>query len=333
MVFDYFRRGLLKLTAPFSDFIATKDQYTSIYTGSGTAGTFYTWHRPDKCTLVYIIAVGGGGGGGSGGSNLSSQPGGSGGGSGAIAKILCPAFMLPATLFIRPGVGGLGGILTGAAGANATSSYVLISPDASLTAANILLASGAAAATGGTAEGGAVGAAETVATASTAVLYQYGLIVGGVTNCVAGQAGALGGSSAVGASISALPSSTNVMTSGGAGGAGSAGTGTAFAGGAITGSGFLNTVPGGTSLTGSGVTAVAGGSFSSIARQIASVFITTGGSGGGSAGSTTTCTGGAGGGAGLGCGGGGGGGSFATSQSNPATGGKGGDGYVIIQAI
>ncbi len=112
------------MTFPFSDFIQNKNSTTQIFTGSGAASTFFTWHKPDGCTLLYIICVGGGGGGGtgslngiSGGSSTTTAAGGGGGGAGAICKLIIPAFMLPDTLFIQPGIGG-----AGAAGVTGTSS-------------------------------------------------------------------------------------------------------------------------------------------------------------------------------------------------------------------
>lgn len=331
------------MTMPFTDFLPQNGKNVTLYRTAGVAGSFLTWRKPDACRMVYIVCVGagGGGGGGQGGSVLTTGSGGGGGGAGAVCKLIIPAMMLPDTLFIQPGLGGAGGAggsnASGSNGSAGTISYVLITPDAALTAANILCASGAVGAGGGgggaTGVAGAAGAGETIITAGTGVLYQYGLLVGGVTNAVAGMAGSAGGEASTSPiAITALGSTTNILTTGGAGGgATNIDTGSAQAGAAITGSGFLPTVTGG-ALSNAG----AGGTGSNGLQMIfdpTNPFICTGGAGGGCGTNTSGATGGSGGMAGLGCGGGGGGLADGTAGTNVGgIGGRGGDGYILIVA-
>ena len=130
-----------------------------------TQGTlnWQVWQKPNNAKMVSIIAIGGGGGGGSGQVTAagSSRRGGAGGGSSAIAVGLFSAALIPDTLFVLTGPGGIGGSgNTGSNGAAGSISYVSVQPNT--TAINILVQSGAAAAGGGNA--GATGSAGTAGT-------------------------------------------------------------------------------------------------------------------------------------------------------------------------
>jgi hypothetical protein len=162
--------------------------------GKGTALQWFTWIKPRNVRMVYIFCLGGGGGGGAGltGTASANRGGGAGGGSGAITQWLGPAYLLPDTLFIAPGTGGLGGTTSAAAGGAGLRSYVSI-VSGNTTAANLLLISGAADAgggAGGTTAAATAGAAGTIATSATAILCGMGLWTARV-----GQVGAAPGPS------------------------------------------------------------------------------------------------------------------------------------------
>jgi hypothetical protein len=201
--------------------------------------TWQMWTKPRGIKFVNFIVIGGGAGGGGGvkGASGSNRAGGGGGGSSGITRAIFPANVIPDILYVLVGQGGLGGAAatTGTAGG---LSYVSVNPTTTPTI-NILLASGAAGALPGTGAG-AGGAAGTIF-AQTAGLLSYL----GTVNLIAGQAGATSTPpSTVGSITIALPT-----TGGAAGGTGS-NTNTGFAGGNITGAGFVPTIlgatPGGT---------------------------------------------------------------------------------------
>ena len=277
---------------------------------TGTGGSWQTWNRPrgkSMCSIL-VIGAGAGGGGGMSGASGTVRGGGAGGGSGAIARCIIPIYMLPDVLYVQVGVGGAGGAAT-VAGTAGQRSYISVAPNT--TAANIVMQSGAAAATGGAAgsTGGSAtaGAAETISTVTLCILAQAGVLT-----FIAGKIGAIGGvvGGGVGASNTLLTSS---FLCGGAGGGTTPAANTDFAGGTQTGAGIFPTIAGGVS---GGATHASGGYI--IQRP----FISYGGAGGG----TSQTTAGNGGNGATGSGGGGGGGGVTGGR-----GGKGGDGLVIIQ--
>lgn len=280
-----------------------------------TKGTdFQTWQKPANAKMVTIFCLGSGGGGGGGmtGTATTARRGGGGGGSGAFSHGTFAASQLPDTLHLLVGTGGSAGTPTTNGGAGALS-YVSIRPDT--TAINVLLASGAAAATGGNtgSNSGTAGVGSTIWSGN--ILNNLGLATA--------QAGTNGGAGAI--SVAAVSITPSMIVCGGPSG-GNTSTSVAFAGGNIVGSGFLNTISGG--ALGAGSTAGGDGSdgympnISSTSKSYPIFF--TAGSGGGASVSGQGGNGGAG---SYGCGGAGGGAGFTNLAGN---GGRGGDGLIII---
>lgn len=278
---------------------------------------FQTWSKPANCKFVNIFVLGSGGGGGAGSVNTSgsARRGGGGGGSSGYSLGFFSASQLPDELFLSVptgGAGGIGGATIGSGGAGSLA-YVSVAPDS--TAINILLSSGAVVAGGGVGGGnGGVG--------STA--WAGGIINSlGFATVYAGTAGANSAISVIGASITPAG-----IVCGGASGGNTSAT-TPFVGGDIIGSGFLNTITGGTA--GASTTAGTAGSGGYTASLLDGsskrnpVFYTGGAGGGASQGGQ----GGEGGAAAYGCGGGGGG---AGVTALGGAGGRGGDGLIIITA-
>lgn len=231
-----------------------------------------------------------------------------------MTRLIVPAFLLPEVLFVQVG---LGGVAVGAAtlGNSGALSYIAISP--SITAANVVLISGAAAATGGAAGTGAGsnagGLASTIAAIGNCPLASLGIF-----NFIAGQVGSISGAiaganGAQGASVTWA--GTGIPLCSGAGG-GTVGTNnTDFAGGKISSSsGAYPTVDGGIAAQGAGQTG----------PLLVKPWRSGGGTGGGTGGAALTVAG-SGGSGNLGCGGGGGGGG-----ATGGGGGAGGPGYVLI---
>lgn len=281
------------------------------------------WNKPQNCKFVYIFAIGGGSGGGGGRTSaLNTATGGGGGGSSAITTGLYPASMLPDTLYIQVGLGGLGGIASANGNAGALS-YISAQPNT--TALNIIIQNGSVGATGGGAGGSSVagtgGVGGTAWANSSFVFGNLGLIT---TNT--GQTGATGGSQNNNGS-SVTPT---LCITGGAGGGGvsSSTAGSSHLGGNITGTGFLNSVIGGTNDTTDGTQNGSNGyqSINSLLISSDVPMFFTGGAGGGSA-NTSARVGGKGGNGSYGSGGGGGGGS---TNGTGGAGGNGGDGLVLI---
>lgn len=280
-----------------------------------TKGTdFQTWQKPANAKMVTIFCLGSGGGGGGGmtGTATTARRGGGGGGSGAFSHGTFAASQLPDTLHLLVGTGGSAGTPTTNGGAGALS-YVSIRPDT--TAINVLLASGAVAATGGNAgsNSGTAGVGSTIWSGN--ILNNLGLATA--------VAGTNGGAGAI--SVAAVSITPSMIVCGGPSG-GNTSTSVAFAGGNIVGSGFLNTISGG--ALGAGSTAGGDGSdgympnISSTSKSYPIFF--TAGSGGGASVSGQGGNGGAG---SYGCGGAGGGAGFTNLAGN---GGRGGDGLIII---
>ena len=154
---------------------------------------FQTWNKPQNCKFVHFVLIGGGGGGGGGqgaGTGTSRRGGGS-GGSGGLTKGMFPSSIIPDTLYVQVGSGGSAGVggTTNSNGGSAGVSYVMVTPDTSETAQNIVLQSSLAAAGGGFSgvNGGTLGAAATAWVYTNNIFYKFGLV-----DTYAGQAGLLG---------------------------------------------------------------------------------------------------------------------------------------------
>lgn len=295
-------------------------QRNVFYGTSPTEGAHWqTYDIPANVSMLYIFLWGAGGGGGNsfvGGDD--SAGGGGGGGSGGQTRILLPAPLVPSTLYLSIGLGGVAG-----SGGGATS-RISIYPDLT---ANHCLARAAGGNNGGTATlaaagGGGIGGAVAEASAANMPLGYMGLVavVGGVN----GTAGARGNGDPVNAA--AITSSTTTTNNGGSGGGGhSRSDDVAATGGprnTIDNALFFPVQP--TSLSGD---AVGGGSNGFFVNK--NLLYTFGGLGGRSAGEAGL-TGGPGGAGGYGSGGGGGGSSFTGGVAAP--GGRGGDGLAVIYA-
>ena len=274
-----------------------------------------TYQRPLGISMLSIMCIGGGGGGGGGFSGIaaSARGGGGSGGSSGVMRVTVPAILLPRTLYVQVGAGGLGVGSGGGTAASGVFSYVAIAPDT--TASNVLAISNNSVPTGGgTGTAAAVGAAGTGGTLAT--IANFPLAGLGVFETIAGQSGVSGGAVAGGNGTAQSIPTSSVMTSGGTGGGGT--TSADFSGGlwtAIAGSYLSEQRP---------ATPAAGSVNGSGGFTLWEPFFSFGGTGGSS---SNTGPGGAGGSSGFGSGGGGGGGG--------TTGGRGGDGgpgIVIIVA-
>jgi hypothetical protein len=305
----------------FQQFIGTAS--ATIGTGSG-GQQLQTWRKPRGINWVYIIGVGGGGSGSVGGRAAATAGGGGGGGSGGQTTLLIPASMIPDTLYILAGQGGISGTTVALAGTAGTPTYVLIEPDTTLTVnLTLLLANGGspggAEANGGS-PGGTGGTSVTIANMPLAGRSAY--------NFFGGQTGGTGGSRAAGAGAAISIPTTGLMVTGGQGGGGggntpNAGNGFLASTGSLGQDFFPNTTGGTQSV--SDLPAPAG-SPGFISRNFLMNF---GGSGGGGSSSITGGIAGAGGDGAPGCGGGGAG---ASNSNNPTVSpaGNGGPGFVYI---
>jgi hypothetical protein len=260
--------------------------------------------------MVSIYAIGPGGGGGSGAHAQATNSGGGGGGSGGISRLTIPIFMLPDSLYIQVSPGGSGG--TPAVSSVGTAGNVAFTPVAtkvsmapSTTSQYLYLEANAGDGGGGGGNGvnGTAGAAAAIATVRPFALL-------GATFFIAGNAGAVGGSS--------ITQGTASQIYGGAGG----GADTGINGGVINALANTPFTAVRASSSSAGVTAANGFSWSTIFPG--KIY---GGAGGG--GSTGSAAMGGGAGCAWGAGGGGGGGGGVSSPSSGA-GGDGGPGCVII---
>ena len=117
--------------------------------------SWLTWTNPrNEYSNAIILAAGGGG---SGGSNLFSPSGNSGGGAGGFGHIYCPLSLLPDTLYIQVGLGGVG--VSGNSNGNVgKSTFISMFPNSNI--ANLLIDCGGGGA--GTQASSVVGAGGTV---------------------------------------------------------------------------------------------------------------------------------------------------------------------------
>lgn len=296
---------------------------------STSADQWHTWNKPKGCSLVYMLCIGGGGGGGGGMlyNSATNHSGGGGGGGSAMGMLMVQASLLPDTLFVQVGAGGIGGTtngygVAGTAGTAGTRSYVSTTPSITAVVNNTVLLSGDSAGSGGAggtttiAAGGAGGVIGSIGNMPFAGMGYYQLI--------AGQAGTNTSVGANGNSI-AIPT-TSVCCMGGTGG-GSYAAGSDTRGGDVTAitNSYLSEIRPATPAIG----AVNGSGGFNILKP----FFSFGGIGGGSA----TGAGGSGGNGGIGYyGSGGGGGGAVTAGAPDGSGGRGGDGggglVIIISA-
>lgn len=295
-------------------------------TNKGAAEVFYvigsatvdssqwrTWSKPRGKTMCQIFCMGSGAGGGGGFTRAAAAAGGGGGGggSGGVIRGIFQLDLLPDTLHLQVGAGGVGGA-AGAAGSPGILSYVSIDPSSS--AVSVLLRSSNAVPTAG---GGGTGAAAGTAGAGgtiTTVASQMALGGLGLYREIAGQGGTAGGAqTGANGAAQSIPV-TGIVCMGGTGGGGT--TSADFAGGIITASANTRISeyrP---------QNALAGSNDGSGGYLLESPFWSFPGMGGGS---SNTGVGGRGGDGGPGSGGGGGG-----AGTTGGRGGAGGPGMIII---
>jgi hypothetical protein len=295
------------MIAGYNHLTQTQENKWTFY---AAGNSWQIWDKPDGCNFIHIVAIGAGSGGGGGYQRAAAANGGGGGGgaSGPISTMMIPAYVLPDKLYIQVGTGGAGGAnLT--AGSAAGSTYIGLVPDSTNTLSNILFsititslaAGGASNVTGGNAGAG---------NRNTTSIPFFGW--GKVVNVIAGQGGQAGTS----------PSTDLAQTliiGGGAAGAFAAAS-TQAAGRSVTSSYKQPSAVTYSVGQAVGVSGSAGEGPNLISPQ--PQFF--GGSGGAALTTTNTAGGGNG---GIGCGGGGAGPNLTGGSS---TGGRGGDGMVII---
>ena len=280
-----------------------KQQTYTLY--SLGAGVWQTWQKPRNAKFIEIFCLGGGAGGAISVVAAGAANGGRGGGSAGIVRGLIPAFLLPDTLYILVGKGGVGSTGNATNGNPGGISYIGLQPS---TSEQTLICKSSTSTASGNGDG---------ATISVVALSAFGNL--GLFTAIAGVAGSAGGATTPTQGGSQAALATNITT-GGAGGGGKT-AGAFSAGGNITSASVVLT-----SQVNGGVTDAQDGD-SGYGTLIP--FCGTGGAGGAGR-QGATGAGGRGGNGFYGCGGGGvGGGQTATGTK----GGDGGDGLVIITVI
>lgn len=265
-------------------------------------GNWQAWSKPRNAKFIEIFCLGGGAGGGR-VSAGSAGNGAGGGGSGGIVRGIIPAFLLPDTIYILVGKGGLGGVNPFSNGGAGGISYIGLLPSTS--EQTLICKSSTSIANGGLGvSSSAPGSGATIAVVTLSAFGNLGLFT-----AIAGVNGSAGGNNGPSAGGSQAALGTN-LTTGGAGGGGRSAALVSAAGGNITAASAILT----TQVNG-GITAGQDGDSGYGTLQ---PFCGTGGAGGAGAGS--------GGNGFYGCGGGGNG-------TNGLRGGNGGDGLVIITVI
>ena len=302
--------------------------YSVFYSTSATTLTqWQTWRKPRGCNFVYILGVGGGGAGSSGIAGAAAGGGGgAGGGSGAQTTVLIPAMLIPDTLYIQAGNGGVGNTTGGSAGPNGLPTYVSIEPSTTLTPNVILLQAnggtgGGASQSNAGSTGGAAGTVVAITAMPLAARGKFNFLAG-IAGTGGGARGAAGTTLVIGTSVT-----TGVMVTGGTGGGG--GSATPGVGGNITGVGSLNIFP---TLTGGAAAndAVPAG-FGQSGFIAKNFLMNYGGCGGGGGDNVSGGVPGAGGSGAPGCGGGGSGGASTNAGANIISrAGDGGGGFVMI---
>jgi len=294
--------------------IPSNTENTKIFYATGGTNDWQTWQKPRGAKLIQIFCLGAGSAGGSGAASAAgSVSGGAGGNSGGLVRALFPSILIPDTLFIQVGLGGIGNN-TGNGGAGGIS-YIAMYPSASITAPKTLLVASStstgAGGSGGSGGGASPGAAPTITTTAVCPFLSLGIFTA--------VAGIQGGTSLVGAAGTSVNALGSNIVIGGAGGAGKTTNTIQYAGGSIISASVIltATVNGGAAGPNNGENGY--GMFSNVVCG-------TGGAGGGS---QIAGTGGNGGTGWYGCGGGGSGASITTRSR----GGDGGNGLVIITTI
>lgn len=266
--------------------------------------------------MIYILMVGNGGGGGY---APSVSTGGGGGSSGTQSSVLVPAHLLPDTLFLSLAMGQAPN--NTATTVTSFASFVALAPVQGGPNQREVLCR---------AEGGSSGENDGPGGASVTATTLANMPLAGLgrETRLAGHAGTAGGVNAAGVALT-LPT-TGVIVTGGTGGGGKAAGDPAAgnAGGAITGAGVFNTIPGG---VGGATGAANPGSAGNPGHEpFFGLQYGTGGTGGGATGGDAVpnyAAGGMGGSGAPGCGGGGGGGGLPTGA-----GGYGGPAFALIVA-
>jgi hypothetical protein len=270
--------------------------------------SWQVWDKPDGCNMIHIVVIGAGSGGGGGFQRAGNAAAGGGGGgaAGGIYTMMIPAYTIPDKLHIQVGTGGAGGA-NSAAGGVGGATYIGLVPSTSVTSANILILNTSA--VGGavaSSTGGAGGGISTWATPFNG----WGKYV----NIVASQAGQAGTTPTVNLEQTA-------MVGGGAGG--SFGAASTEANGRSVTSRYKQPSAVVYSLGQDYIPAL-GGTADNGPNLISPQPQFFGGAGGAALTKPQPANGGDG---GIGCGGGGAG---PDQIGGSSTGGKGGDGMVII---
>jgi hypothetical protein len=270
--------------------------------GFFNGGTWQTWTKPRGAKLVNIICQGAGAGGGGGLQSAGTKAGGGSGGSGATARLTINANLLPDIFYVLPGIGGAGGLggAPATAGSPGQNSFVTLIPSTG-SISNVVLRSGTAAATGGSAgtTSSSPGAAETISVIGNNIFANLGIFT-----FQAGVVGQAGWNTGV---VNITPANFIVGAGGGGGGG---------LGGAVTATGIFP-AQGAAALNTNGQNGLI------LYKPTLMLY------GGRGAGGATSGNGGNGGNGAPGTGGGGGGGSVNIGV-NAGNGGNGGDGFIII---
>lgn len=95
----------IKYPTPQSANVQTFNYSTNTTSAGGANQANATWVKPKGASFVYFCLIGSGGAGGN--SDPGIPAGGAGGGSGAVTNFMCPAFLIPDTLVVKVGRGGL----------------------------------------------------------------------------------------------------------------------------------------------------------------------------------------------------------------------------------
>jgi hypothetical protein len=273
--------------------IPSQQQNTTILYATGN---WQAWSKPRNAKFIEIFCLGGGAGGGMASVTTGATSSGSGGGSGGIVRGLIPAFLLPDTIYILVGRGGIGATASNLGGGAAGISYVALQPS---TSEQTLICKSST----------APALANTAASISVVALSAFGNL--GLFTAIAGVAGSTGG-------LSQTALNTNLTTGGASSGSKSSTT--------FNVGGNIN--PATAILTSTVLGGQSSGQNGDNGYGTLKPFCGTGGAGGAGR-SGSTGVGGNGGNGYYGCGGGAAGGSSVLG----ARGGNGGDGLVIITVI
>jgi hypothetical protein len=286
--------------------ISSQQQQTFTFYATGD---WQTWSKPRNSKMIEIFCLGGGGGGGVNTLTIFNGSSGGGGASAGIVRGIIPSFLLPDTLYILVGKGGVGPT-TPATGGTGGISYVGLQP--SISEQTLICKSST------TTAGGGSSAAGVGALVSVIPLSSFGNL--GLFTAIAGVNGSAGVGSAGGNGVSQNALASSLLTGGGGGG-GKLSSGVSYSGGSITSAPSILTTP-----VNGGVDSTKPNGDNGYGSL--NPFCGTGGAGGFGRGGGVG-VGGNGGNGWYGCGGGGAG----AGSDAPATAGNGGDGLIIISVI